>query len=623
MRSFLNAVLKYPRGLRARLLLYVMLPVALLILAAGGAGYLHARATLMDTWREGAIAWLQLQAGRIDQRLRQPRQILSVLKEIDVTSLDTDGRDLLIKQLRALPAVVAVSADWPVPKGAWMGGMGKAPAGGDWDDGYSFGWDMMRRRQREQLKVSLPRYNPALGGETVSFASVFTNAKGEHEGGIKVTMSFSALTQGIGDSSLTVLLVDDSGHILTSSRTRAGEKKDAALPLLGEGGSGIERATLAALKVKTKGTVIPNTYVPAEISGFYQLDQAPWSLVVIAPGAEVLRPILEFRTYALVLGAAALVVILLLIFLVSGRTVSVVRQVAAAAREVAAGDFDVSLPRLTGTCSREIVDLARNFEVMVRELEAGVRVRQGLRLAQEVQRNFLPAGPLALEGGGEAAGICRYCDETGGDFYDFLTPAGGGTWVVVGDVVGHGVGAALLMATCRAQIRALCSQGLPPAAAITELNRLLCHDTRISGSFITLFLLAVAADGGVSWVRAGHDPALLYDAAAGEVVELKGSGMAIGVEAEIDYEEQRHPGGGPCTVLIGTDGMYEARSPAGEMFGRRRPAEFLGRHHALDAGALAARIMAGVEEFLGGAALDDDITLVVVKSGPHRQGDRQ
>jgi sigma-B regulation protein RsbU (phosphoserine phosphatase) len=189
-------------------------------------------------------------------------------------------------------------------------------------------------------------------------------------------------------------------------------------------------------------------------------------------------------------------------------------------------------------------------------------------------------------------------------------------------VVGHGISAALLMTTARALLRCRLDQPGPIAAVVCDVNRLLYQDTAPSGSFVTLFLLEVdSAAGRLEWVRAGHDPALLYCAATDEVQELGGPGMALGVDDACSYQSGHRSGlSAGDALVIGTDGIWETRNTTSEKFGKGRIGEILKSHHQLSSEGILQAILGALEEYREGAQQEDDITLLVIKSiGTTRQ----
>jgi sigma-B regulation protein RsbU (phosphoserine phosphatase) len=277
------------------------------------------------------------------------------------------------------------------------------------------------------------------------------------------------------------------------------------------------------------------------------------------------------------------------------------------------GDFTVRLNARTGD-ERDI--LINAFNDIVPRLEAHWNLSRSMELARQIQRNLLPDQTPHLPGL-DLAGDSHYCDQTGGDYYDVFKT---GTTedqcfaVVVGDVSGHGVASALLMTTARAMIRSMSTLEKDPARRITLVNRLLFPDTSATGDFITLFYLEF--DLGrrrLRWVRAGHDPALLYDPQTDQFSELTGDGMALGIEEAYQFVYQAAPmGHAGQIIVIGTDGIWEAHNSQREMFGKDRLCQIIRNHHHHDAHDIRDAVFKAVEEFAG-RHQDDDITLAVIK----------
>jgi sigma-B regulation protein RsbU (phosphoserine phosphatase) len=132
---------------------------------------------------------------------------------------------------------------------------------------------------------------------------------------------------------------------------------------------------------------------------------------------------------------------------------------------------------------------------------------------------------------------------------------------------------------------------------------------------MTLFYLTVnARRDTVDWVRAGHDPAWLYDPATQRFEELMGPGMALGVEPDYVFLPGRRTGLQPGQVLVvGTDGIWEARNAGGEMFGRERFRDVIRRHAAQGAAVILEQVFQAHAAFTRGTRTEDDVTLVVVK----------
>jgi len=243
--------------------------------------------------------------------------------------------------------------------------------------------------------------------------------------------------------------------------------------------------------------------------------------------------------------------------------------------------------------------------------------KKALQLAGKVQRNLIPARAPVIEGL-DIAGRSDPCQEVGGDYFDFLYgpeyPAGT-LRVVVGDVSGHGVDAALLMTTARAFIRMRATQPAAPVQVVSLTNRDLVLDMGDSGNFMTLFYMEIDPRGRTArWVRAGHEPALLYCPVRDQFEELTGNGAPLGVDPDFGFTEQALPALHPGTILaLGTDGIWEARDPEGRFFGKQRFRDVIRRQAAGSAQDMLAAVFDEVDRFCRGMPSQDDITLVVVK----------
>jgi len=243
--------------------------------------------------------------------------------------------------------------------------------------------------------------------------------------------------------------------------------------------------------------------------------------------------------------------------------------------------------------------------------------KKALALAGEVQKSLLPQDKPKVQGL-DIAGRNVSCDEIGGDYFDFLwrrESKKGPFSVVVGDISGHGVDSALLMTTARAFLRMRASQPGTISEIITAMNRHLTQDVLETGRFMTLFYLSIDPEKKrLDWVRAGHDPALVYDPAGDEFEELKGSGMALGVSEGFDYEENHRNGlTNGQIIAVGTDGIWEAVNRAGEMFGKERLRNIIRSNADADAAQILNAVYDQLNEFTLGRKTEDDITLVIIK----------
>jgi sigma-B regulation protein RsbU (phosphoserine phosphatase) len=243
--------------------------------------------------------------------------------------------------------------------------------------------------------------------------------------------------------------------------------------------------------------------------------------------------------------------------------------------------------------------------------------KKALALAGEVQKSLLPQAEPEVPGL-DIAGRNISCDEIGGDYFDFL-------WrqeypdayfsVIVGDITGHGVDAALLMTAARAFLRMRASQSGSISQIVTEMNRHLSQDVLDTGRFMTLFYLTLDPDEDqIGWVRAGHDPAIIYDPARDTFEELKGSGIALGVDEGFAYPENHMTGLSEGLIIaVGTDGIWETFNHDGEMFGKDRFREIIRQNADAAASVILNAVYDELNQFSKGLKAEDDITLVIVK----------
>ena len=245
--------------------------------------------------------------------------------------------------------------------------------------------------------------------------------------------------------------------------------------------------------------------------------------------------------------------------------------------------------------------------------------KKALNLAAEVQKGLLPRRAPRIPGL-DVAGRSVPSELTGGDYYDYFEPMDRDRPVLsvaVGDISGHGVDAALLMTTARGFLRMRAGQPGSPGQIVTEMNRHLAEDLYGSGRFMTLFYLRLdAGKAKAAWVRAGHDPALIYCPVQDVFTELGAdAGLPLGVERERSYREEFGDVRPGQLIAIGTDGIWEARSADGEMFGKEQFKAVLRAHATGAAREVVDAVFDAVREHSGGVKLEDDVTLVVIKYG--------
>jgi phosphoserine phosphatase RsbU/P len=237
-------------------------------------------------------------------------------------------------------------------------------------------------------------------------------------------------------------------------------------------------------------------------------------------------------------------------------------------------------------------------------------IRQELDTARRIQESTLPGEPPRIPGLDLAA---RYvpASEVAGDFYDFLPDEGRRLGVIVADVSGHGVPAALVASMLKVAVASQATHAASPARVLSEINQI--FHGKLKNQFITALCVYLDLDGSrLTWASAGHPPPLLWKAREGRVEELVHPGMVIGRLRRAAYTEASAVLGPGDRLLLFTDGIPEAASLTGEQFGDERLRSFLTEHAALPAGAIADALLARIAAWTGrNEGFDDDLTLVV------------
>ncbi len=279
--------------------------------------------------------------------------------------------------------------------------------------------------------------------------------------------------------------------------------------------------------------------------------------------------------------------------------------------EIHTGD---EFEELAGAFNRMTNDL-RNYIVELRRTTAEKeRFTRELEIAQGIQQSFLPDNVPDIPGM-ELAVFSSPALEVGGDFYDFI-PVGDDQWgLVIADVSGKGVPAALFMALSRTLIRVSATWKSSPASAITEANTLICRDSKAS-MFVTLFYLVIdSKKRQITYVNAGHNPPLMLTGGdLSDITLLKAEGIALGIIDDIDLASVTVDLKKGDMVALYTDGITEAMNKDGEEYGIERFTEVLMQNRDLDLSALINTIKTSIKEFTKDAPQSDDITLILFRA---------
>jgi serine phosphatase RsbU (regulator of sigma subunit) len=263
------------------------------------------------------------------------------------------------------------------------------------------------------------------------------------------------------------------------------------------------------------------------------------------------------------------------------------------------------------TVMANVAALRIERERMAETEQARRRMALELSQAADIQRQFLPASAPPVPGL-DLAGYNVSCRTVGGDYYDFVPFADGRVAVMVGDVCGKGMPAALLMMGLQARVRVLAEIVVSPDELMDRLNRILTA-AGLNDRFITFFYALFNPDTlQLAYCNAGHNPPLLIRA-NGTSEWLEGGGPVLGILPGIKYEKQQATLREGDVVLLYSDGITEANNPGGEEFGEKRLLESLLplRHESIQ--AILQGLIQTVQEWMSGVPAADDLTLVVVR----------
>ncbi len=242
------------------------------------------------------------------------------------------------------------------------------------------------------------------------------------------------------------------------------------------------------------------------------------------------------------------------------------------------------------------------------------RLQKELEIAKDIQQSFLPQVIPQIEGF-ELAAINIPAREVGGDFYDFI-PITEDKWgLVIADVSGKGVPAALFMALSRTIVRTNTIGNPAISEAISKANELIMEESMINTMFVTLFYAILDTKKmTLTYTNAGHNPPLLIKTTNDEVAMLEGRGVALGVISDIDLEEKEVFLDKGSIVTFYTDGVIDAINEQEEEFGEERFISVIKQNQDLSAQKLMEKIQQEIVTFSGSQPQFDDLTLVILKT---------
>jgi phosphoserine phosphatase RsbU/P len=253
----------------------------------------------------------------------------------------------------------------------------------------------------------------------------------------------------------------------------------------------------------------------------------------------------------------------------------------------------------------------------IKRITERVRMAKELEIARQVQMRLLPGSPPEIEGF-EIDGICIPANEVGGDYYDFIHIDDAKLGVVIGDVSGKGVPAAIYMTLTKGVIQSQAENEISPKEVLTRVNRSLytMMDTK---SFVTLFFAVIDSDNKtLTYSRAGHNPLLYFQENTAKMMTLKPDGIALGIEKGNIFDVtiktghlQLHKGD---MVVFYTDGFSEAMNKNLDQYSENRLGEIIGANRDKSVCQIIDAVIQDVQLFVKGYPQHDDMTMVIVKA---------
>ncbi|RLJ62667.1 SpoIIE family protein phosphatase [Sulfurisoma sediminicola] len=366
---------------------------------------------------------------------------------------------------------------------------------------------------------------------------------------------------------------------------------------------------------------------PNDGEGMSWLVYAPiastgWSLMALVEEEKVLAQVNQRLQRQLLVSLAGAVLVLLILLLTTVRITRPLVRLGETARQVAGGNLaaraqDVSghdeIGRFATVFNRMLDELDAATAARIREAAARQAVESELKVALEIQRSLLPHvfPPFPDHSEFELYAICNPALSMSGDFYDFFLLDENTLVLLIADVCGKGVPAAMFMAVARTTLRNLGRPGLSPAQVLEAANQALVAENE-QGMFVTLFLAHYdLASGALRYAGAGHPPPCLVRS-DGEVARLPSHGGLFGVFAEARYEmgESRlEPGD---ALVLYTDGVTEAHDAGGTLYGEARLATLLQDAASQPAESICRAVVADVDAYRADGR-QDDVTLLVLR----------
>jgi serine phosphatase RsbU (regulator of sigma subunit) len=366
------------------------------------------------------------------------------------------------------------------------------------------------------------------------------------------------------------ILVDQDKHVVASSEESLvgldlREVSDPIFSGLHDPGAGENPSSYV-----TDGTLV--TVVPVDVQPSNEAGAVRWSLVMRTPQADIDADVNQLFQRTVWWGVFVVVAVTAILF----------------------------------STGWQLIQLRWRMEHIQNEL-----LTRELDQAREIQLKWLPPAG-SMPAGLELSAVNNPASHISGDFYNWFDLPDGRTAVAIGDVTGHGMAAAFLMATTQLLVRNTMARVIDPGKCLQEVNDQLCVQV-FHGQFVSLLLMVLDPKQGIVEIAdAGHPPPVLIADGKCEVMEAVKSSLVMGVEQRVEYLTQRLPLPDGAGLLLYTDGVVEALSPGGERFTVAGLTRALSGAQAGAKGMINA-VIAGVNQHMAGSPLEDDLTMVAIQ----------
>ncbi len=365
------------------------------------------------------------------------------------------------------------------------------------------------------------------------------------------------------------------------------------------------------------------TVADGEESAIYYttINSTNWTFMVVWPIQKYLKDQSAMRRLFLLMALGGYGIIFVIILLISFRVAKPLKELALAARKLGRGNFDVAIPKMKGR--DEVAEFAWAFSNMLTELKDNIekqkdmkRIERELDLARNIQLSMLPGEERdenSDDDRHELAPFLLPAKEVGGDFYDFFKIDNDHLCVVIGDVSGKGVAAALFMMVARIILRTMTKNLKSVVDAFNKTNYALAKRNRLN-MFVTVWAGIIdLRTGHIDFASAGHNPPVVrHNDGSVEFIPSK-AGLVMAAMEDTVYKQQSYEMKKSDTLFLYTDGVTEATNSENKLFGDDRLLETIKKSGDLDTANTCTFVKKEIDKFVQDVPQFDDITMLAVK----------